>query len=39
MHHEMIQPTHFGVIGRTCLLSLVSDYCCQRHEPDLSRQF
>jgi hypothetical protein len=23
MHHEMIQPTHFGVIGRTCLLSLI----------------
>lgn len=23
MHHEMIQPTHFGVIGRTCFLSLI----------------
>lgn len=21
-HQEMVQPTHFGVIGRTCLLAL-----------------
>ncbi len=21
-HEEMIQPTHLGVIGRTCILSL-----------------
>ncbi len=21
-HQEMIQPTHLGVIGRTCILSL-----------------
>lgn len=22
-HHEMIEPTNFGVISRTCLFSLV----------------
>ncbi len=22
MHHEMIQPSHFGVISRTCLFSV-----------------
>ncbi len=23
MHNEMIQPSHFGIIGRTCIASIV----------------
>jgi hypothetical protein len=23
MHNEMIQPSHFGIIGRTCIASLL----------------
>ncbi len=23
MHNEMIQPSHFGIIGRTCIASVL----------------
>ncbi len=23
MHNEMIQPSHFGIIGRTCIAAII----------------